>query len=53
MGLLLMGNIAQVQASEEQNLQINFKNAYIDRSYTDVNIENTGSRSQAVSAALW
>lgn len=49
-GLLLIGNIAQVQASEEQHLQINFKNAYIDRNYTDANIDNTGSWSQAVSA---
>lgn len=49
MGLLLIGHITQVQASEEQYLQINLKNAYIDRNYTDANIENIGSWSQAVS----
>lgn len=49
MGLVVLGNIAYVHA-EEQHLQINFKNAYIDRNYTDAPINNTGSWSQAVSA---
>lgn len=48
-GLVILGNITHVQA-QEQHVEINFRNAYIDRNFTDADIENTGSWSQSVSA---
>ena len=50
LGVFLIGLSSQSQANTAEHFQINLKNAYIDRNFTDADIKNTGSWSQGASA---